>query len=675
MKYIWANIYSTTHLWSFCYFDDKENKLKAIELERLDRYKNSPNLSSFSLIPKVEGYHKQKLINYFNISWKFKSLNFDRTNILKKHHYLHACSVYYSNNIDSGAILCMDRNWYDSDMGNQFQTIWYWDKMDISFKYSSKIKSQIDRGIGFAYYIISEFLRLWEWSVMWLSAYWNKDYYKEIEIYEYRDNGVYFNKNFLKNCVIEKSNNIEFDKEYDIFDEKNGNREIILKNIKDIFRITKGDLIKAKEDIINSKYAHIAALLQYQTEEAILYLAKKAYEISKSKNLCLAGGVALNILANTRILKETKFENIYISPVSEDIWLALWAFYHLYHIQEANKNRIFLEKTWYWRSYSRKEVLKDLEEFKDDIKIIEYWDNKIYDIVTDKLIEDKVLWWFQWWSEFWPRALGNRSIIAWPNSIELKNKVNNIKSRELWRPIAPSILEEDIDKYFDISFLSTFMSFSWNINKSKLDEIKWVVHIDNTSRYQSVSEKNNLNYYKLIKLYKEKTGIPIIINTSMNTKKEPIVESPRDAIAMLLSTQLDYLVIDNFFISKKLNNYKYKFNYENIRLKRNLLSYENRKSIINRKLLIDKLKILFSSFDFKFDNYFYDEKIIFFIDWDKYIIEKFSKNINYLFHNNKTWLIKIWKYSISDEKIIELIFYKLDIDSYIYSQNYILNDY
>ncbi len=674
MKYIWANIYSTTHLWSACYLDEK-GILKAIELERLDRYKNSPNLSSFWLIPKLDNYFRKKIIDYFSIKWEYKSINFDKKNIIEKHHYLHACSVYYSNNIEKAAVLCMDRNGYDLNFWNQFQTIWKAKDMHLELKYSTQIDSQLDRWIWFAYYIISEFLKLWEWSVMWLSSYWDKNIYKNIKIYEYRDNGVYFNKKFLQRTIYDFSNNSTFFKRYDSFDEMYWNRDIIFENIKNIFGLSNQDLEFAKNNIVNSKFSHIAALLQYQTEEAILYLAKKAYKLYPSKNLCLAWWVALNILANTRILKETKFENIFISPVSEDIWLSLWAFYHLYHIQEKNITRVFLEKTWYWNSYSKSMILKTLDEFWDYLTYEKLTQHDIYEKTANKLMENKVLWWFQWWSEFWPRALGNRSIIASPSCLKIKNKINKIKSRELWRPLAPSILEDSIKDYFDIDFLSPFMSFSWNIKKSKLWFIDWVTHIDNTSRYQSVGEVNNKKYYDLIKKFKEKSWIPIIINTSFNVSREPIVETPIDALKMFLSTDIDYLILDNFFIKKSKKTDKFRFNYENIRLKRNLVFSKNKQAIINRKYLNNKFEKLFKNYDFKIYNNFYDESISFFIDGFKYILEFFSSSSNYLHIEKKTWLIKLWRYSINDDKIINIIYKKSDIIDFMFSNDYVIKDY
>ena len=676
MEYIWANIHPTTHLWSFCYLDNKKN-FRTIELERLDRYKNSPNLSNFWLIPQVENHYKEKIINYFWISDfnNLKTLNFDDNNILKKHHYLHACSVFYSNKIKESVILCIDNHWYDIDFWNQFQTIWNWINDKIDLKYSTKIKSQLDRWIGFWYWIISDFLWLQEGSVMWLSAYWNKDFYHDVQIYEYRDNGVYFNRKLLKHTIANKVENIDFLKEYDIFDEINWNRKIILSNIKNIFWITNEDIINSKEDILNSKFIHIAAALQYQTEEAILYLAKKAYKITGSKNLCLAWGVALNILANTRILKETEFENIYISPVSEDIGLALWSFYHLYHIQEKNKKRIYLESTWYWNTYSKKEILFSLEKFNDYIIFDEKDEIEIYDIVTDKLIDNKIIGWFNWSSEFWPRALWNRSIIASPSSKILKDRVNKIKSRELWRPIAPSILEEDIWKYFNTEVVSPFMSFSWDIKQSKLSELEWVVHIDWTSRFQSVSTKNNIRYYNLIKKFKEKTGISVITNTSMNVSREPIIETPEESLKMFLSTDLDFLVIDNFFIKKRKNNLSFKFDYEDIRLKRNLLFEDNKKSLCFKKEIFSILNNIFSDYELRLENHFYDNNIIFYINNEKYILEKFRINKIYLFTDKKIWLKKIWVYHLIDEKIINILFNNNNLIDFLNVEKYILKDY
>lgn len=648
MKYIWANIYPTTHLWSACMLDDATGEISAIELERIDRYKNSPNLGDFSLISKIDTGKRSILENYLNPEWaSLQSLNYHSENMFLKHHYLHACSVYFAWVSEDAAILCMDKNGYDSEQWHQFQTIWQGSKNSVELLESTQIHGSLDRGIGFAYFIFSEFCHLGEGALMWLSAYGDRDYYRDIKIFEYRENSVYFHRDFLKNTAPTSL------QDYDQFDELLGNRDIIFQNICDIFWLTVEQI--QSDNITDSRLAHLAACLQVQTEQAIVFLANRAYELTGAQTLCLAGGVALNILGNTAIMRHTPFEQVLVSPVSEDIWIALGSLYHLYHIEHQHTQRYPLTQTGFGKQYSEWEIAQALEQYEDYLDYEFCTRDEIYTRTAESIHAGKILGWFQGGSEFGPRALWHRSIIASPNSIDIRDQVNHIKSRAPWRPIAPSVLEEDLAVYFEESFPSPYMNFSGNIRPEQQAQLSWVVHIDGTSRYQSVSEQNHPGYYRLLKKYKDISGLSLMINTSLNVAGEPIVETPEDAIRMFLSTDLDALVLENTYITKIKKQAQFRFDAEAIRLERNLSFEQNQKALAYRRQLEQTLQTLFADESLCLSPHLYDSELGFEYRWARYALELFDATHIYLWTDKRIACMKFGCYELWDERVIEVL--------------------
>ena len=298
----------------------------------------------------------------------------------------------------------------------------------------------------------------------------------------------------------------------------------------------------------------IGASAQKVLEEIILKMTNFLYEKTKIKNLCLAGGVALNGVANYRILKESKFENIHIPPSPGDAGSAIGCakyLYHAYHgnervIETISSNRIS-ENVYVGPSHSNEQIKAFLE--KNNISY-ELLDNEQLLKTTAKLIsEGNVVGWFQGKMEWGPRALGNRSILADPRKKEMKDILNEkIKHRESFRPFAPSILEEFCSEYFDIDITSPYMLFVAPIKKPNL--IPAVTHVDGTGRLQTVSKQSNPLYYNLINEFYKLTSVPVIINTSMNVKGEPIVNTPKEAYNMLQKTDMDYLILGNHMVEK-----------------------------------------------------------------------------------------------------------------------------
>ena len=298
----------------------------------------------------------------------------------------------------------------------------------------------------------------------------------------------------------------------------------------------------------------VGASAQLVLEEILLKMVHHVYKKTNKKYLCLGGGVALNGVANYRILKEGPFEKIYIPPSPGDAGSAIGCALYAYHSHYKN-NRIIQENTsksisdnaYLGPEFSTDEIKEFLELNK--IHYEKYESQNLLEITAKLISEQNVVGWYQGRMEWGPRALGNRSILADPRNAKMKDILNEkIKHRESFRPFAPSILEEYASEYFDIQIPSPYMLLVANVKKP--DSIPAVTHIDGTGRLQTVSKNSNQLYYNLIKEFHKITGVPVIINTSMNVKGEPIVNTPEQAYAMLLKTDMDFLVMGNYLISK-----------------------------------------------------------------------------------------------------------------------------
>jgi len=296
--------------------------------------------------------------------------------------------------------------------------------------------------------------------------------------------------------------------------------------------------------------ACVAGIYQREQERASLILAKIAKDKTGSENVCVAGGSFLNCNSNERILNSGLYENCYFIPPSDDSGIPLgcawFAYQKLTDIAEVEQLSPYLGK-----SYSKNDVVEALNEYPG-LKYTEY-DN--FDLLINEisywLTQNRVIGWFQGGSEIGPRALGNRSILASPIKSWMTGHINSdIKKREWYRPFAPAVLFEHQSEVFESDVYSPYMLLTTTVKEDWRNKIPAVVHIDNSARHQSVTEKNNPKFYSLIKKFYEKTNVPVLLNTSFNGPKEPIVETPKEAINTFLENNLDYLVINNFIISK-----------------------------------------------------------------------------------------------------------------------------
>tara|TARA_Y100001970_G_scaffold283856_1_gene399990 strand:+ start:2238 stop:4073 length:1836 start_codon:yes stop_codon:yes gene_type:complete len=340
-----------------------------------------------------------------------------------------------------------------------------------------------------------------------------------------------------------------------------------------------------KTEKITQFHMDIAASIQKVTEEIMIKLAKAVRKEYNIKNLCLAGGVALNCVANGKILKEKIFDNIWIQPAAGDAGGSLGAALALWHIEQGKSRSINssddMKGSYLGTEFSQEKIEQELRSVGAIFKTFDY--NDVIEKTSEYLSNEKAVGWFQGRMEFGPRALGGRSILGDPRSDKMQKNLNlKVKYRESFRPFAPSVLREDLPEWFDIDVDSPYMLLVANINfKKKIEmtneqkqlfgidklnikrsEIPAVTHVDYSARIQTVNKNFNKPYYDLITKFKEKTGCPVIVNTSFNVRGEPIVNTPTDAFNCFMGTEMDYLIIGKCILEKNKQDKNLKKDYK-----------------------------------------------------------------------------------------------------------------
>ena len=305
----------------------------------------------------------------------------------------------------------------------------------------------------------------------------------------------------------------------------------------------------------NQYYADIAASIQTVTEEILLKMARQVHKEFGVKRLCMAGGVALNSVANGRIVRETPIEELYIQPSAGDGGGAIGAALYAYHTVLGKPRQFIMEHAYWGEEHSADDIQAFLkanaipyERFDQEESLIER--------VVDHLQDGKVIGWSQGKFEWGPRALGSRSILADPRRADMKDIVNvKIKFREPFRPFAPSVLSERAQDYFELDnaaahYPARFMLYVVDVKESKRELIPAITHVDGTGRLQTVQKESNPKYYRLIETFGQATGVPIVLNTSFNLKGEPIVNSPQEAFQTFTRSGMDMLVLGNYLVDK-----------------------------------------------------------------------------------------------------------------------------
>ena len=447
--------------------------------------------------------------------------------IFPEHHMSHAAHTFFTSPFEESAILTVDGvgEWSTTSFGygkNNSVTL----SNDIRWPHS----------LGLFYSAFTYFLGFkvneGEYKLMGLASYGKPKYYDLI---------------LDKLIDVKKDGSIRLDMKYFAF---TYDKVMTNKNFSNLFGISP----RKKDEKTEQIHFDIGASAQKVLEDILLKMANHVYDVSNMKNLCLGGGVALNGVANYRILKEGPFDNVHIPPSPGDAGSAVGAAQYLYYVHhnnrkilETNLSKSILENVYVGPSYDNEQI----KEFLDTANIsYEKFDREGILEKTAHLIADgNIVGWYNGKMEWGPRALGCRSILADPRNAKMKDILNEkIKHRESFRPFAPSILEEYVSEYFDIDRPSPYMLMVCPVKKP--EKIPAVTHVDGTGRLQSVSKDANPLYYDLITKFHKITGVPVIINTSMNVMGEPIVNTPEQAYNMLLKTDMDFIAMGNFLISK-----------------------------------------------------------------------------------------------------------------------------
>lgn len=300
------------------------------------------------------------------------------------------------------------------------------------------------------------------------------------------------------------------------------------------------------------RHVNAAAAFQRVLENKVLEICHFLHDKTKADYLVISGGVSLNSVMNGRIVRETPFKDVYVMPAAGDNGTALGAAYYLYNgILKAERNFVH-DNPYVGTTYTDEDIKSVIDGAK--LKATKYED--ITEKAASLLADGKIIGWFQGAMEIGPRALGSRSILANPAFPDMKDKINaEVKHREAYRPFAPSALVESYQDYFDLEVKAPFMLKVCNVRKDKQDVIPAVTHVDGSARLQTVEKTTHPLYHKLIHTLGEKTGVPVVLNTSFNIQGEPVVESPKDALRCFYSTGLDALVIGNYVLTKdKMKN-------------------------------------------------------------------------------------------------------------------------
>ena len=302
---------------------------------------------------------------------------------------------------------------------------------------------------------------------------------------------------------------------------------------------------------LTSKHEDVAASLQAVLEEAYLHLVRALWERTKIPRICLAGGVALNAVANGRIRPETPFEEVFVQPAAGDSGIAVGAAYYVWNQQLGQPRSFVMDQAYAGPDYDDAACERALSAAGLDGERLD--DDALFRLVAERIAGGDVVGWFQGRMEFGPRALGNRSIVADPRRPDMKDVLNSrIKHREPFRPFAPSVLAEATGDWFEQDYTSPFMVLVYKTKAEKREAVPAVNHVDDTGRLQTVTREANPRYYRLIEEFGRQTGVPIVLNTSFN-ENEPIVMTPEQAVETFQKTRMDVLVLGNVVVRRELS--------------------------------------------------------------------------------------------------------------------------
>ncbi len=527
------------------YFEKPFLKFERLLLDTMQTFPKSLKLFRESMITQLgEKLWVKHLIQ--------KKLDIDASKILFcEHHISHAASSFYCSPFNEAAILTIDGvgEWTTATLGVGRGT-------DIQILKEIRFPNSL----GLLYSAFTAFLGFevneGEYKVMGMAPFGEPKYVDQVyEVVKVDDEGGFEldMDYFCYHYSTDKTFNKKFE---EIFGDPRDQKANFFTDASG-YPAYFGDKPDNYDEIAkqNQYYADIAASIQVVTEQIVVKMANYAQKQTGLKHLCMAGGVALNSVANKKVLTETDFEEIYIQPAAGDGGASTGAALYGYHAILGKPRNFVMEHAYWGQEHSAADTEAFLKENNIPYELVENED-KLMEQVVDSIQNGKVIGWHQGRFEWGPRALGNRSILADPRSTEMKDIVNvKIKFREPFRPFAPSVLVEKAGEYFDIDepekhYPARFMLYVTDVHKDKWDVLPAITHVDGTGRLQTVRKELNPKYYKLIETFGDATGVPVLLNTSFNLKGEPVVNTPAEAFSSFNASGMDLLVLGNYLVHK-----------------------------------------------------------------------------------------------------------------------------
>ncbi len=476
---------------------------------------------------------------YVNQAKKFfKSINPAIEFLVPEHHYSHACQAFLPSPFDEAAIMVVDGQGVPLERagGDQLSgCLAYGQGSAIDILADLPVRDSLG-GLYAAFTKKIGFKTNEEGKTMGLAPYGGPSLYKKL----IADTSLGRRKLSLRHT---------FD-----FIRGGFRSDAALYTLPNYSAFLKGFRTRKKLDAITDTDRDLAYAVQKVTEDVMVFLADWLYEKTESKNLCIAGGVGLNCVANYQVLVRSKFENIFVHPNPGDNGLAIGQALYAYSVDGDGPRRYVATHDYLGKEYSSSEIRSAVDALsgRKDIRVTEYDSMEpLYDAMAERIANGLITSWCQGRAEFGPRALGNRSILADPRRADMKDILNSrVKFRESFRPFTPSVIASRASEFFELDIESPFMLFAAYVKPGKAALVPAITHVDNTARVQTVTHDVNPHYFGLIKAFERRTGIPMVLDTSFNIADEPIVETPMDAVRCFVSTDIDVLGVGRFLLEK-----------------------------------------------------------------------------------------------------------------------------
>lgn len=542
----------------------KKAKIKAKDLDYVVYYEKPfwkfqrILISTLATFPEAIRLFPKSMVIWLGDKLWVRSIIVDELNVDPKkvlfvpHHVSHAASAFYPSGFEKSAILTMDGvgEWTTTTYGVGNGT-------DIDIH----AEVRFPHSLGLLYSVFTAFLGFevndGEYKVMGMAPYGKPKYLDKVKklVKKYADGTFALKMEYFR---FHKSVETAYSQKFiDLFGEPRP-RDLFFYTKKSGYPSYFGEKPDNYQEIceLNQKYADIAASIQAFTEEVILGLANTVYKKTGEENLCIAGGVGLNSVANGLLLRKGPFKRVFVQPAAGDDGCSLGAALYAYHQILGRKRKFVQDHCYFGADFTDNEIERFLKRKRIKYRKVSS-DDKLTDFLAQEIMNGKVIGFYHGRAEWGPRALGSRSIMADPRREEMKEVVNTkIKFREPYRPFAPVVLAEKAKDYFELGNLNheqltNFMLGVFPVKKEKRKVVPAITHVDGSGRLQIISQKQNPRYYNIVKKFGQKTGVYVLMNTSFNLKGEPIVNTPENAFNTFSKSGLDILALERYIVLKE----------------------------------------------------------------------------------------------------------------------------